>query len=116
MKKKIIKLTESDLMRLVKRVIKEDSNVKRYKKLLILFQAAVKDMKLSWVDGTILHFWHGSIENRKYRERWLILTENSFDPIADIKYDKNGQIHLTGRGLRFEQYLFKYFLEREEDS
>ena len=88
----------------------------RYKKLLILFQAAVKDMKLSWVDGTILHFWHGSIENRKYRERWLILTENSFDPIADIKYDKNGQIHLTGRGLRFEQYLFKYFLEREEDS
>ena len=88
----------------------------RYKKLLILFQAAVKDMKLSWVDGTILHFWHGSIENRKYKERWLILTENSFDPIADIKYDKNGQIHLTGRGLRFEQYLFKYFLEREEDS
>jgi len=88
----------------------------KYKKLLILYQAAVKDMKLSWVDGTILHAWHGSIENRKYRERWLILTENSFDPIADIKYDRNGQIHLTGRGLRFEQYLFKYFLEREEDS
>jgi hypothetical protein len=88
----------------------------RYKKLLILFQAAVKDMKLSWVDGTILHFWHGSLENRKYRERWLILTENSFDPIADIKYDRNGQVHLTGRGLRFEKYLFKYFLEREEDS
>jgi len=47
MKKKIIKLTESDLMRLVKRVIKEDSNVKRYKKLLGAARSIAVD-ELGW--------------------------------------------------------------------
>lgn len=87
-----------------------------YKLLLTEYQKAVKGMKLSWVDGTILHFWHGSFENRKYRERWRILTENSFNPFTDIGLDDRGQLHLTEEGRRFEPFLIKYFLGREEDS
>jgi hypothetical protein len=87
-----------------------------YKTLLAEYQNAVKDMKLSWVDGTILHFWHGSFENRKYKERWRILTENSFNPFTDIGLDDRGQINLTKEGRRFEPLLIKYFLGREEDS
>jgi len=87
-----------------------------YKTLLAEYQNTVKDMKLSWVDGTILHFWHGSFENRKYKERWRILTENSFNPFTDVGLDDRGQMHLTKEGQRFEPLFIKYFSSREEDS
>jgi glycosyltransferase involved in cell wall biosynthesis len=87
-----------------------------YKKLLSEYQKNVSTLRLSWVDGTILHFWHGSFENRKYRERWDILVNNSYDPFADVGMDAKGQLHLTKVGKRLEPFLYKYFLGRSEDS
>lgn len=87
-----------------------------YKKLLAEYQKNVARLTLSWVDGTILHFWHGSFENRKYKERWDILVKNNYDPFADVGMDNTGQLHLTKPGKRLEPLLYKYFLGRSEDS
>jgi len=87
-----------------------------YKNLLLEFQTCVWDFKVSWVEGTIIHHWHGSLENRKYRERWEILTKNAFDPLKDVGHVKSGLIQLSESGRRLEKFLARYFLDRSEDS
>jgi hypothetical protein len=87
-----------------------------YKVLLKLYEARVKPLKVSWVNGTIIHFWHGSFADRRYKERWDILTKNVFDPFEDIGYTDEGLVQLTKKGHRFEKFLDEYFLGRKEDS
>ena len=87
-----------------------------YKIMLKLYERGLKNFKVSWVDGTIIHYWHGSFTDRKYRERWDILVQNSFDPFEDIGYTDEGLVQLTSKGRRFEKYLDDYFMGRREDS
>lgn len=87
-----------------------------YKILLKLYESRVKKFKVSWVDGTIIHYWHGAFADRRYRERWDILTKNNFDPFEDIGFLDNGLVQLTTKGKRFEKFLEEYFVGRREDS
>jgi len=87
-----------------------------YKMMLKLYERGLKNFKVSWVDGTIIHYWHGSFTDRKYKERWDILVQNSFDPFEDIGYTDEGLVQLTEKGRRFEKYLDDYFMGRREDS
>jgi hypothetical protein len=87
-----------------------------YKNLLIEFQNRVKGLSLSWVRGTIMHHWHGALEKRKYRERWDILTKNSYDPLTDIGLTENGVIQMSRKGQRLIGPIEDYFMERDEDS
>jgi len=87
-----------------------------YREMLEEFQLRVKGMTIGWVNGTIIHHWHGSMENRKYKERWNILTLNKYDPFLDIGTNSDGIIELTKRGQRMEVEIKDYFLGRKEDS
>ena len=87
-----------------------------YKQLLRKFEKSCRHLKLSYVSGTILHYWHGSLENRRYRERWDILTSNNYDPVTDVDYTKQGAITLTQRGRRLKKDIEYYFQERREDD
>jgi len=87
-----------------------------YKIMLKLYERGLKNFKVSWVDGTIIHYWHGSFTDRRYRERWDILVQNSFDPFEDIGFTDEGLVQLTEKGRRFEKYLDDYFMGRREDS
>lgn len=87
-----------------------------YKKLLEKFQSDCKGLRLSCVKGSILHFWHGKFENRKYRERWDILTKLKYDPMIDVGMNKKGLIQLTKTGQRFQNLLDEYFAGRREDD
>ena len=87
-----------------------------YKMMLRLYERSLKNFKVSWVDGTIIHFWHGSFADRRYRERWDILIKNAFDPFEDIGYTDEGIVQLTEKGRRFEKFLDDYFTGRREDS
>jgi hypothetical protein len=87
-----------------------------YLQLLRNFQKACKGLTLSYIPGTILHHWHGSLENRKYRERWDILTSNKFDPVMDLDYTSQGLIHFTDNGRRLIYDVSKYFMDRREDD
>lgn len=88
---------------------------KNYKKLLRDFQRLCSGLTLSYIPGTILHHWHGSLADRKYRERWDILTSHKFDPLSDVQTHK-GLVVLTRKGLRIQNDLIEYFVGRKEDS
>jgi len=87
-----------------------------YKMMLRIYERGLKNFKVSWVDGTIVHFWHGSFADRRYKERWDILIKNAFDPFDDIGYTDEGLVQLTDKGRRFEKFLDDYFTGRREDS
>lgn len=87
-----------------------------YTHLLLEFQAKCKGFRLGNIDGTILHEWHGRLEDRKYKERWEILTKHQFDPLKDLSLTKEGLIQLASVGLRLQKDLDEYFLGRKEDS
>jgi len=87
-----------------------------YKALLEEYQKMCQGLRISWVPGTILHHWHGSFENRRYRERWEILIKNNFDPFKDIRMTEHGHVALTRSGLRLVTQLDEYFLGRKEDD
>ena len=87
-----------------------------YKMLLKMYEAHVKNFKVSYVDGSIIHYWHGSFADRRYKERWNILTKNNFDPLSDIGYTEKGLVQLSEKGKRFQKYLDEYFIGRREDG
>lgn len=86
-----------------------------YKALLVEYECMCKGLEVSYVGGTILHHWHGRPEDRKYRERWDILTKNKFDPLTDIGQTDSGLVQLSDSGRRLEKELVEYFIGRRED-
>lgn len=87
-----------------------------YKKKVLEFQEKCKNLKYNYVSGTILHHFHGSLKDRKYVDRWLILVNHKYNPIEDIYYQKNGLLRLTEPGKRIQSDILEYFIGRKEDG
>ena len=79
------------------------------------FQEKCDGLTLGYVKGTIIHHWHGRIEDRKYQERWNILTKGVYEPSNDLIYDKNGVIQLSDKGKHLREQFSNYFQGRNED-
>lgn len=73
-------------------------------------------LNIGYVPGTIIHYWHGKIKDRRYRERWDILLENDFDPEVDIKRDWQGLYILEPDSYGLRDGIRRYFRQRNEDS
>ncbi len=71
---------------------------------------------IGYVPGTIFHYWHGKKVDRKYCDRWKLLTSNNFDPLMDIKKDCNNLWILEGNKPKLRDDLRHYFRVRNEDS
>jgi hypothetical protein len=69
---------------------------------------------LGYVQGLVLHHWHGKKANRAYRTRWSAL--KGFDPPYDLKKDWQGIHQLTDRNNELRDGLRAYFNARNEDS
>lgn len=80
------------------------------------YQDRCKELKLGYVPGSILHHYHGSIADRRYQERWQILTKNNYSPFKDIAYKENGLMYLTESGKRLQEPIDDYFKGRREDQ
>jgi hypothetical protein len=89
-----------------------------YAKQLDAFEKRVMgaSLKIGYVPGTIVHYWHGRLEDRKYKERWEILTGHQYDPEKDIYKTSGGVIQLTLSGLRLKNDIHDYFIGRREDN
>jgi hypothetical protein len=87
-----------------------------YRKLLREFEQRVRTLRLGYIDGNIVHYWHGDLKLRRYKERWQILTEHEYDPNADVYRDPVGLYQLTDSGLRLHNELRDYFAGRLEDD
>jgi hypothetical protein len=90
-----------------------------YKEMVLEWEARARKYimrDIGYVDGTLLHHWHGKKRDRRYVERWRILTENHFDPFLDLKRDTQGLYQLTDRNIGLRDDLRRYFRSRNEDS
>jgi hypothetical protein len=90
-----------------------------YMTRLLRWQSRAEDKikrNIGYVDGTILHYWHGSKHNRYYWDRWKILIENDFDPDNDIYKDARGIYRLTGNKPKLRDQIRQYMRQRAEDS
>jgi hypothetical protein len=75
---------------------------------------------IGYVNGTLVHFFHGKKRDRKYQDRWKILSDAQFDPFVDIKRDWQGLYSLdmdgSARMNKLRDDLRGYFRARNEDS
>lgn len=75
---------------------------------------------IGYVNGTILHHWHGKKRDRRYQDRWKILADTKFDPDRDLKTDAYGLWQLADHGdirsIELRDKLRDYFKMRNEDS
>ena len=71
---------------------------------------------IGFVQGTIEHAFHGKKADRKYVDRWSIITQNNYDPRYDIKKNTYGVIELAGNKPRLTHDLHLYFSQRNEDA
>jgi hypothetical protein len=90
-----------------------------YREQLLLWQDRAEryvKRNVGYVEGLLLHHWHGSKVNRQYFTRWQILTETGFDPELDLKRDWQGMYQLTERSSMLRDRIRGYFRQRNEDS
>jgi hypothetical protein len=71
---------------------------------------------VGYVDGLLLHYFHGSKKNRGYQDREQILWKNGFDPMRDIKRDWQGLWQLADQKYQLRDQLRAYFRSRNEDG
>ena len=91
-------------------------------KMMIWQERAIKHIRMNvgYVDGLLLHHWHGSKANRGYVDRWKIIVDNQFDPNLDLKRDSQGLYQLVDNGdmrsIKLRDDIRRYFRQRNEDS
>lgn len=66
--------------------------------------------------GDLMHLWHGSVQNRKYVDRQRILSDENFDPKADIRCESLGPWYWNSRKQKLHQKVSRYFSIRREDG
>lgn len=79
-------------------------------------RARYLDIDIGYVDGLIMHDFHGKKRDRHYYDRWKILVEHQFDPIADLTRDWQGLLQLRPERIALRDAVRKYFRSRHEDS
>jgi hypothetical protein len=72
--------------------------------------------KVGYIDGRAFHLWHGTLENRRYRERHEGLRRYAFDPFTDIALDTTGCWRWNTEKPNMHAYIRRYFEERDEDG
>ncbi len=72
--------------------------------------------RLGCATGTVLHLWHGDIENRKYADRHRELAEFGFDPSVDIAVSRSGAWKWASVKPDLHGWAKRYFDLRAEDG
>lgn len=67
---------------------------------------------IGYINGTVIHKYHGQIENRKYMERSAIIPD--FKPSRDMMF--YGGILKFTPGFKRQKQVLQYFLDRKEDE
>ncbi len=72
--------------------------------------------KVSFIDGTLLHLWHGDLADRKYTDRQKALEEYRYNPYTDIKPDNNNCWKWSHNDKELRSWAKQYFISRKEDG
>lgn len=90
-----------------------------YKRLCLQWQRRAMDHikgNVGYVDGMLMHYWHGRKSQRGYQTRWQIMAQHGFDPDSDLKKDWRGVLRLTDQKPGLRDAVRQYFKSRNEDS
>lgn len=72
---------------------------------------------VGYLEGRVLHLWHGAEENRAYSRRHQILAQIGFDPMRDLRVGKSGAWEWTeAASQELRDWTANYFLSRQEDG
>ena len=88
-------------------------------KYLVEYVSKFKDATVSYVNGTILHYYHGDVRKRKYVERQQILAHVKYDPAVHITYDAQGVLMINADAAHAKMLIkniMHYFESRREDE
>ena len=86
-------------------------------KYLVEYVSKFKDATVSYVNGTILHYYHGDVRKRKYVERQQILAHVKYDPAVHITYDAQGVLMINADAAHAKiliKNIMHYFESRRE--
>ena len=72
--------------------------------------------RIGSVDGTLFHFWHGDLQQRRYAGRHQDLAKYAFDPVRDIGPHANGCWAWSSERPQMHEFVRRYFVERREDG
>lgn len=89
-----------------------------YRDAVLRWQDRAKALKsnMGFVEGTLVHFWHGPKANRKYWDRWRIITNTKFDPDQHLETDWQGLYRLKPEQTKLRDLTRQYFMQRNEDA
>jgi hypothetical protein len=87
-------------------------NLRVYGDLFREYAVKFEGARIGYAPGTIVHHFHGELENRRYAERYLMLEAGGFDPSKDLSYAENGTLRLSNPKL--EVLIREFFLSRGE--
>jgi hypothetical protein len=76
----------------------------------------VTEGRIGYVEGRILHLWHGDTKDRRYHERSLAFKKLEFVPSRDIRLTSDGCWDWTGANPALEQWAADLFYDRMEDG
>jgi hypothetical protein len=72
--------------------------------------------RVGCVDGTLLHLWHGDIDNRRYVNRNRELAALGFDPYNDIRTSPSGCWEWARERPTLQKWAERYYAGRKEDG
>ena len=88
-----------------------------YKKSVFYYESKIKMLRIGYIPGIIRHHYHGKKKDRKYGERWRILVDHLYDPLAHMTHDSNGSLIPTKScPPEILRKIREYFYQRNEDK
>jgi hypothetical protein len=88
-----------------------------YKNSLKEFENRVKGCRLGYVPGVIRHYYHGSINSRKYDMREQILTTFNYSPTIHLTKNKSGLLIPSNNCPKeLLDSIMKHFQSKREDD
>jgi hypothetical protein len=89
----------------------------QFKHNMYEFQSRIMGLRFSYVPGIIRHYYHGSMVNRRYYERWKILIDHQYCPEDHVEKNKDGILVPTLKcPPKLLEDIMNYFNERNEDE
>lgn len=72
--------------------------------------------RVGYVDGDVFHLWHGDLMQRRYEQRYKILSAFGYDPATDIAFDTQGCWRWNSPKYAMHEKVSEYFEVRNEDG
>jgi len=69
-----------------------------------------------YIDGGVLHLWHGREDHKWHRLRRFILAKYDFDPNRDIKINSDALYSWVGNKKSLQRAVWAYFYARREEG